>query len=318
MRHHDARAALASLRAQLPSPSPSDWHSRATTLLHRLRALEPAPDLVAERATGSAINGLNRAAGMLALSVLLDSAVEHYRGSFKNRAMYTPLVISTLSLGVCAQALTDRGRRENRLRVAAHVLAGLTGIVGTGFHVYNVWKRPGRFAWQNLFYGAPLGAPAAIALSGILGAASERLRVPGKPRLFGLPAGRALAALGGLGMLGSTAEAALLHFRGAFQNPAMFIPVTIPPVASAMLLQAAMSPRRLHDGLARFWMRFTAVIGIAGVGFHAWGVQRMMGGWRNWKQNAVDGPPLPAPPAFTGLAIAGLAALRLLRDHPDA
>jgi hypothetical protein len=37
---------------------------------------------------------LNRSSGMLALSVLADSAVEHYRGSFENKAMYTPLLTS--------------------------------------------------------------------------------------------------------------------------------------------------------------------------------------------------------------------------------
>jgi hypothetical protein len=42
-----------------------------------------------------------------------------------------------------------------------------------------------------------------------------------------------------------------------------------------------------------------------------------MGGWRNWTQNIQAGPPLPAPPSFSGLALAGLAALRLLQDNPD-
>ena len=32
----------------------------------------------------------------------------------------------------------------------------------------------------------------------------------------------------------------------------------------------------------------------------------------------LNGPPLPAPPSFTGLALAGLAALGLMEDHPDA
>ena len=41
-----------------------------------------------------------------------------------------------------------------------------------------------------------------------------------------------------------------------------------------------------------------------------------MGGWRNWQQNLLNGPPLPAPPSFTGLALAGLAALGLMEDHP--
>ncbi len=40
-----------------------------------------------------------------------------------------------------------------------------------------------------------------------------------------------------------------------------------------------------------------------------------MGGWRNWSQNALSGPPLPAPPSFTGVALAALAGLRLLEDH---
>jgi hypothetical protein len=40
-----------------------------------------------------------------------------------------------------------------------------------------------------------------------------------------------------------------------------------------------------------------------------------MGGWRNWTQNVLNGPPLPAPPSFTGLALAGLAALGLLKER---
>jgi hypothetical protein len=36
---------------------------------------------------------------MLAFSVLADSAVEHCRGSFENRAMYAPLATAALTLG---------------------------------------------------------------------------------------------------------------------------------------------------------------------------------------------------------------------------
>jgi hypothetical protein len=50
---------------------------------------------------------------------------------------------------------------------------------------------------------------------------------------------------------------------------------------------------------------------MIGTGFHAYGVHRNMGGWRNWSQNVLNGPPLPAPPSFTGLGLAGLAALNL-------
>jgi hypothetical protein len=59
----------------------------------------------------------------------------------------------------------------------------------------------------------------------------------------------------------------------------------------------------------------TAALGLAGSAFHAYGVSRNMGGWRNWRQNLLAGPPLPAPPAFAGLALAGLGALLLMRGR---
>jgi hypothetical protein len=50
---------------------------------------------------------------------------------------------------------------------------------------------------------------------------------------------------------------------------------------------------------------------MLGMGFHARGIARQMGGWRNWSQNVLAGPPLPAPPSFSALALAGRAALAL-------
>jgi hypothetical protein len=97
----------------------------------------------------------------------------------------------------------------------------------------------------------------------------------------------------------------------------MFVPVTIPPIAAALLAGAAYGPARAERPLTRWWLRLTALLGFVGTGFHAYGVSRNMGGWRNWRQNVLNGPPLPAPPSFTGLALAGLAALGLLEDHPD-
>jgi hypothetical protein len=65
---------------------------------------------------------------------------------------------------------------------------------------------------------------------------------------------------------------------------------------------------------ARWLLRVTSLVGVAGAGFHAYGVSRNMGGWTNWSQNLFAGPPLPAPPSFTGLALAGLGTLGLLRE----
>jgi hypothetical protein len=280
----------------------------------RRRPLKPPATVIAARR-------LNRAAGMLALSVLADSGVEHYRGSFKNKAMFTPLIVSVLTLGTSIHGTADRRGVAHVARDTTYLLAAATGLIGTGFHIYNVAKKAGGFSWQNLFYGAPLGAPMAILLSGLIGFCSERVRETPRgttPTIFELPAGRAMAAVTSGGLLGTAGEAALMHFRGAFHNPFMILPVTLPPFGAALLARvAAAGPGREHR-FTRWWMRLLTAMGVAGVGFHAYGVSRNMGGWRNWSQNVLNGPPLPAPPSFAGLALAGLAALGLMRDHPDA
>jgi len=274
------------------------------------------------RMTGSVVAArrLNRAAGTLASSVFLDSAVEHYRGSFKNKAMFTPLVVSALALATSLHGTADRRPAAHRVRDVTYLLAAATGLIGSGFHVYNVTKRVGGLSWQNLFYGAPLGAPLAILLSGLLGFCSERVRdsEPGtSPEIFYLPAGRTMAAVAAAGLLGTTGEAGLLHFRGAFHNPLMTLPVTLPPAGALLLALTAAGAPGLNSRLTRWWMRLLAAMGFAGVALHAYGVSRSMGGWRNWSQNVLDGPPLPAPPSFAGLALAGLAALGLMEDDRD-
>jgi hypothetical protein len=96
----------------------------------------------------------------------------------------------------------------------------------------------------------------------------------------------------------------------------MMIPVTVPPVAAVLLAHAAMTSRARYD-MARWSLRFLVGVGLLGSAFHAYGVGRNMGGWHNWSQNLLNGPPLPAPPAFTALATAGLAALDLIEaDRP--
>ncbi|PTB22492.1 hypothetical protein C9I57_01520 [Trinickia symbiotica] len=254
----------------------------------------------------------NRSSALLAWSALTDSAIEHYRGSYMNPGMYVPLAAGALSLIAGIHGGADRLESTHSVRRAVYMAAAGVGIAGTGFHLYNVLKRPGGWSWHNLFYGAPLGAPMALFLSGTLGAVGERLRdePADDPCLFGMPAGKALALLTAAGLIGTVGEVGLLHFRGAFQHRAMYAPVAVPPVAAALLVRAALGRPR-ERWWTRLWLRVTAALGAIGVAFHTRGVARQQGGWRNWSQNVLNGPPLPAPPSFTALATAGLAALRL-------
>ena len=256
----------------------------------------------------AAARQIDRASALLAASALADSAVEHYRGSFHNKAMYVPLGVSALTLAASVRDATGSPPDLPMRRDVASGLAVATGIVGTGFHIYNIAKRPGGFSWLNLFYAAPLGAPAALSLAGLLGVAAHRLRSNKNA-----PSGPLLAGLVSAGLLGTAGEAGLLHFRGAYHNPAMMIPITAGPVAAGLLARAALSPQSTLVA-ARWSLRLLAGVGFAGAVFHAYGIERNMGGWRNWSQNLLNGPPLPAPPAFTALSIAGLAALGLIEE----
>jgi hypothetical protein len=261
---------------------------------------------------------VHASAAALCGSVLADSAVEHYRGGFENPGMFAALAVSALGLAAGADGATG-ARLPKRAREGGYALAALTGLAGLGFHVYNLLRQPGGLSWLNLFYAAPVGAPGALALAGALGLAAEQTdRSPEeRPQIARVPAGRALAGAAAAGLAGAVGEAGLLHYRGAFQNPFMWIPVSAPPIAAALTAKAALeSSAPKSRPLTRLWLKLTVLLGLAGVGFHIFGVGRQMGGWRNWRQNLLDGPPLPAPPSFSAVALAGLAALRL-RDRED-
>ncbi|HEX4193059.1 MAG TPA: hypothetical protein VHY80_08175 [Stellaceae bacterium] len=280
---------------------------------HTLAA--PPAKLLPPRATpyrDATSRTLNGAAALLALAALTDSGIEHYRGSFHNKTMYVPLGAAVVTLLASLRDTIVPGVTSRNERGAIDVLAVTTGIIGTGFHVYNIGKRPSGFSWLNLFYAAPLGAPASLSLAGLLRRMALLIRT--RTLIAGMVPGKVLAWLVSLGLLGTSAEAALLHFRGAYHNPAMVIPVTAPPIAAGLLIGASAAPGRSHP-LARWVLRLVAGAGLLGSAFHAYGISRNMGGWRNWSQNILNGPPLPAPPAFTALAIAGLAALSLIEKR---
>ncbi|HLI22183.1 MAG TPA: hypothetical protein VKV32_13745 [Stellaceae bacterium] len=266
----------------LASPSPGVARSRVA----RLRTpLQPQR----EAQLGAADRRINLAAALLALAALTDSGIEHYRGSFHNKAMFIPLGAAALTL---AASLRDVAQpvRAARGRDPVDAIAFVTGIVGTGFHLYNIVKRPGGFSWLNLFYSAPLGAPAALSLAGLLRKAGAF--VASGTKVCGVVPSRLLAWLVSLGLIGTSAEAGLLHFRGAYHNPAMLIPITAPPLAAGLLAQAALQPGQPHP-TARRALGVLTGIGLLGLAFHAYGISRNMGGWRNWSQNILNGPPLP-------------------------
>jgi hypothetical protein len=259
----------------------------------------------------SAARNLGAGAAILCASVAADSGLEHYRGGFKNPIMFIGPAMALIGLGAaCSVAIRPRSASSSATRTM-FVAVGASGLVGLGFHAFNIVKRPGQLSVLNLFYGAPAGAPVALALASLYGVIAGRLSgasTAARARIV-----ERAAMLVALSLAGTSAEAGLLHFRGAFQNPAMYGPVAVPPLAALSIGAAPFSSQAML--VASPLLKASAVLGIAGPFFHAYGIHRNMGGWRNWSQMLLQGPPLPAPPAFLGIAAAGIGLLPSLQER---
>src|SRR3546814_10864321 len=73
-----------------------------------------------------------------------------------------------------------------------------------GFHAFNIIKRPGELTFGNFFYGAPIGAPAALVLASALNVGADALSPP--DARFGSVSrspGRVLGALTAAGIAGT-------------------------------------------------------------------------------------------------------------------
>jgi len=98
---------------------------------------------------------------------------EHYKGSFGDKWMWTPLVLTPpLTAAGVAGFASERAARTALPVVSA--LYFLDGLAGIWTHVEGIRKRPGGFreAHYNLVMGPPLLAPGSLCLVGALGIAA--------------------------------------------------------------------------------------------------------------------------------------------------
>ena len=152
-------------------------------------------------------------------------------------------------------------------RTRTYRAAFVVGVAGLAFHLRNIAKRPGGFSWLNLFYAAPIAAPAALSAAAVAGLAGDDVagRSNAVSRWFGDRLGAMLTLFTSIAVLATSGEAALLHFRGAFHNPVMWTPVALPPIAALLVARATVRADAARLAAARAWLRATALVGFAGV-----------------------------------------------------
>ncbi len=115
------------------------------------------------------------AAGALPLGA--EIWFEHYRGSFGDPWMWTPVVLSPpLAAAGIAGMRSERAART--VLPALGALYCLDGLIGTYTHIRGVRRKPGGFhePLYNILMGPPMLAPGSLALVGGLGVAARYVR----------------------------------------------------------------------------------------------------------------------------------------------
>jgi hypothetical protein len=254
-------------------------------------------------------------AALLTLIMLVEVWIGHYRSGFPLRAQYAPFA-SGGPLIVAAMAIVlvpGVAWAQAALRVVGWI-AVLTGFVGVGYHhYYGMAEKAGSYKWllHYLMYGAPQLAPLALSTVGALGVVAAH-GVAGRPAILGIELRSALLGIVAVASLGAIAQAAILHYRGAFNNPLMYAPLTVPVFAAMTSGWMAAAPGAGFVVLGRVLFVLTILTGFLGLGMHLRGLDRQMGGLHVFVFSLLQGPPPFAPATFAALAAIGLIATEML------
>jgi hypothetical protein len=229
--------------------------------------------------------------------------------------MYAPFVGGGLLLvSALAAAILPDERAAITAAVASGWLALLAGLIGSGYHHwYGVTTKPGGYRWllHHLMHHAPPLAPLTLALAGslaVLGATGAS----GAGEFLGFPIQALTLGTVGTGLLGLASAAGLLHYRGAFNNAAMYLPVLLLPLAAGSIAWHIAAPdSAASDRISTALLWATFLGGFIGAGMHLRGMDRQMGGLAMGVAAILDAPPPGAPLLVATLGASGLVALRL-------
>ena len=251
----------------------------------------------------------------MTLLLLADALAGHYRSGFAFRSQYAPfvtgglLIISAVAAGAAPSAWWT-----NKALLVAGWLAVVTGAVGFGFHhYYGMAKKPGGYRWllHYLMYGAPQLAPLALSATGALALITAQGLV-GEWSFVGINVRAALLVFVAIALVGAILQSGILHYRGAFNNPAMYAPFFAPLLAVVASLWMAFAPSHAASLALAALLWLTFLTGFVGLSMHLRGLGRQMGGLYVTVFNWLEGPPAFAPALFAGLSAVGLVAIYLL------
>lgn len=322
----------------------TDW-SLPDTSPKALVALAPEPfrkpaELVLQHIQQGAFQ---RSMALLVASTSVVSGVEvgyeHYRGSYSNPIMYTPVILSAVLASGAGAGFFSRRAATTWMRYTSWITLA-DAVIGFGFHVRGIARKPGgwRLPIFNLVMGPPLFAPILFGTSAYLGVIAsylqreEDLSSLGGLRSKAVEVGtklrkpdfrddirtgrfqKHLCVVTAVGTLASGAESWYSHYKDNFKYRVQWSPILMTPIlAGAALLslgseQAANTLLPLASGAAM-------LNGAVGTGFHLRGILRRPGGLKKPLYNTLYGPPIFAPMLFAACGLLGMMAYLMRRER---
>ena len=317
------------------------------TLSQRLSRASMREGVIVEQhiRAGRFQRSLSLITGLSGLLTGLEVSYEHYRGSYGQRIMYTPVILSFL---LCIAGIWGAlSRKAARVVLPfTSLIVILDGIIGFYYHIRGIHRKPGgwRIPIFNLVMGPPVFAPLLFSTIGFLGLVASFLRREDDPqytwssrRVQSRPAWsnwllrrtprawenlehdvregrfqRVLAMVTALSTFFVWVESLYSHYKNNFAFRVQWTPVIMGPILIASSIGAVWS-RMIARTLLPVASLLAIINGTVGFYYHVRGVIRRPGGLKKPVYNIIYGPPVLAPLIFAASGSMGLLTSLLRR-----
>ena len=265
----------------------------------------------------------------------MEVSYEHYRGSFSNPVMYTPIILSGVLAAASAAGFFSRRMAQTWMRWTSYATL-VDGVIGFGFHIRGVARKPGgwRLPVYNLVMGPPIFAPLLFGTSAYLGVIASYLQREedhgwkGKTieavRTFrksdfrdDIRIGRFqkhLCVVTAIGTLCSGGEAWYSHYKDNFKYRVQWSPILMTPLLAGAAL-ASIKSKRAANTVLPLASAAAMLNGMIGTGYHIRGILRRPAGKKKPLYNTLYGPPIFAPMLFAACGMRGMMAYLMRRER---